>query len=102
MINLGIVQSPSLISLDSPGISSSTSGNNGGSTNDFDSTYEPPKEMNESKEIDGAVQNEEHMTSSISNEEGTIPVYGVKVPDELSLSRTLGSFSGCFKSNNRP
>ena len=42
------------------------------------------------------------MTSSICDEEGKISVYGVKVPDESSYSRTIGSFSGSVKSNNRP
>ena len=43
MFNLGVVQSPSLISIESPGTSSSTSDNNGASTNDFDSTYGQPE-----------------------------------------------------------
>ena len=41
------------------------------------------------------------MTSSICEEDGKISVYGVKVPDESSYSRTIGSFSGSVKSNNR-
>ena len=41
------------------------------------------------------------MTSSISDEEGQISVYGIKVPDESSYSMTIGSFSGSFKSNIR-
>ena len=43
MFTLGVVQSSSLISLESPGTSSSTSHNNGASTNDFDSTYDQPE-----------------------------------------------------------
>ena len=43
IFNMGNVQSPSLISLESPGTSSSTSDNNGASTNDVDSTYGQPE-----------------------------------------------------------
>ena len=43
MFNLGVVQSPSLISLESQGTSSSTSDNNGASTNDVDSIYGQPE-----------------------------------------------------------
>ena len=43
MFNLGVVQSPSLIPLESSGKSSSTSDNNGASTNNFDSTYGQPE-----------------------------------------------------------
>ena len=43
IFNMGDVQSPSLISLESPGTSSSTSDNNGASINDVDSTYGQPE-----------------------------------------------------------
>ena len=102
MLNLGIAQSQSLISLRSPGTASSTSENNSGSTNDFDGTYgepdsdpdfesqSPPQKINESKELDGAVDEEEKILEHRAK------------ADKLSQSRTLGIFSGSAKSKNRP
>ena len=105
MCNLDIEQSQGLISLDSPGSSSSTNENNSACTNDFDSTHggaegdldfenqSPPKKINEANELDGAVQNKERVASSISDEEQKISEYGVKAPDE---------FSSSIESKNRP
>ena len=50
-------------------------------------------------EINGAVQNKEHITSNKSDKEGKMSVYRVKAPDELSW--ITESYSVCVKSNKR-